>query len=181
MVGSVSGSSSWSAQQASSVSAAQRHKEMFNKLDANSDGKVDESELKAILSADGKGTDARTLIKKIDTDGNGTIDQTENDAFLTKSESTKKPSGPPSGPPSGGRAHAGGGAGKAESTSSSSSSSKVFDVMDTNKDGKVSFMERLMFDLQHPDAVKQKYVQSYNQNGQSAGTDTTGGSLNALV
>lgn len=37
---------------------------------------------------------------------------------------------------------------------SSTQVAKVFDPRDTNKDGRVSFMEQLMYDFKHPDKVK---------------------------
>jgi Ca2+-binding EF-hand superfamily protein len=140
MVSSVSSNSSlWASQVANANSAAQRHKEMFERLDANSDGKIDTSELKAGLPTQGNGKDAAAIMKEVDTSGDGVIDEGENDAFLTKMESNKKAGGPPPGaPPAGGPPPGGGGM---KSGSSSVSATKIFDKLDTNKDGKVSLQE----------------------------------------
>ena len=63
----------------------------------------------------------------------------------------------------------GGGAGSAPSSASSSSSStKVYDPRDTNKDGTVSFMEQMMYDLKHPESSNSKSTSSastYNSTG----------------
>jgi Ca2+-binding EF-hand superfamily protein len=133
MVSSVSGSSFAGFQSYGAVSATQRHKDMFNRLDADSDGKITLAELKAGRPADGKGPDVQKIMEKADTNGDGAIDETENENFLSKMDA-QRPQGPPPGPPpSGGR-------GKGVNETSDSSTA-IFDKLDTNKDGKVSLAE----------------------------------------
>jgi hypothetical protein len=59
----------------------------------------------------------------------------------------------PAGGPRGGAPH--GGAKESSGTKGSSSSNKVYDKKDTNKDGTVSAMEEIVYDLVHPDEAKQ--------------------------
>jgi Ca2+-binding EF-hand superfamily protein len=155
MVGSVSSTSTSAYTTAGTTSATQRHKDMFAKLDANGDGKVDTLELSAVTSKNSKGPDAAALMKQIDTNGDGSISETENDTFLTVMENPMKGNakgamgaaagGRPPGPPPGG---APGGA-----SSTAASTTKVFDKFDTNQDGKVS-MEELMAGLAKEEASK---------------------------
>ena len=174
----------WTSQMATVNSATQRDNEMFQKLDTNGDGKIDASELKSAMPS---GVDTKSLMKQIDSNSDGSIDQSEFNAFLAKADGTMKSGGPPPGsPPPGGGAKASGNAGGL--SASSSSSCKIYDPMDTNKDGKVSFMERLMYGFKHPESVKKTSgqtnsvtnTQAYDQRGQSI-TDTNSGLLNALV
>jgi len=158
----------------SPISTAQRHREVFNKLDVNGDGKISESELQALIPKDGKGPDVKTLLKQIDTEGDGTINLNELNSFLTKIESQKKPSG---------GQHAGGGPKGGGKVSGGSSNAKIYDVMDTNKDGTVSIMEKLMYEINHPTAsatTSAQTAQSYNKDGRSIAT-MSGKSLNVLV
>ena len=78
-----------------------------------------------------------------------------------------RPAGMPGGgPPSGGSPA--GGAGKSSGAGSSSSSNKTYDKKDTNKDGTVSAMEELAYDLKNPgDAAKTSTTAKINSNGGS--------------
>ena len=91
------------------------------------------------------------------------------DAFADiKKTMTQRPAGPPSGgaPPSGGSR-------KTASAEGSSSSSKVYDKMDVNKDGTVSWKEKQDYVQQHPD---------YSGNaGSTAKIDSDRGQLDALA
>ena len=136
MVGSVSGNTNRLSIDLGSVSSSQRHAAMFKKLDANGDGKIDETELGASGKLTGK--EAAAIMKKADINGDGTIDSTENDAFLSNVEAQRGAKTPPPGPPP-----SGGGPHGAHSGGSSGSSSEIFDKLDTNKDGKVSLEELL--------------------------------------
>ena len=67
----------------------------------------------------------------------------------------------------------GGGASSAQVT-------KVYDQRDTNKDGKVSFMEQLMFDLKYPDKAEKANgnkiikAETYDRSGNmSAGSQSS--------
>lgn len=119
-------------------STVQRHQDMFAKLDKNGDQTIDVVELQAGAPADGQGKDAATILKEADTSGDGTIDASENENFLSKLESSGKPSGPkPSGPPPGGAPPRGATGGSKESED------QVYDARDTNRDGVVSLQELL--------------------------------------
>ncbi|HMA65251.1 MAG: EF-hand domain-containing protein [Fibrobacterota bacterium] len=56
---------------------------MFKKIDSNSDGGVDKSELEAIAGS-GSTTDVSQLFSKIDTNSDGIIDESENESALQK-------------------------------------------------------------------------------------------------
>ena len=128
--------------QSRGASSDERSKELFGKIDTNGDGTVDKTELQTVtdkIKAD-TGQDASDLFGKLDTDGDGKITQTEFDAGRPdKSTASAQGAGgpPPGGPPPGG----GGGA------SASSDSSTVYDPLDTNKDGVVSELERLVGEI----------------------------------
>jgi hypothetical protein len=82
------------------------------------------------------------------------------------------------GPPAGGRPAGmpgggppAGGAGKTSGAGSSSSSNKTYDKKDTNKDGTVSTMEEIAYDLKNPgDVAKTSTTAKININGGSIDT-----------
>lgn len=82
-----------------------------------------------------------------------------------------------------GKASGGGGAPKAKAASSSSSSSssdsKIYDKMDTNKDGTVSSQEKTAYLLVHPEEAA-KDTESMNYNGQGNQSENQGG-LSAII
>ncbi len=174
------------------TSVSDRAKQMIKKLDTNGDGKISLSELQAGAPKDGKGKDAASIMKETDTNNDGEIDESELEASMTKMDAKMKAMGPPPGPPpSGGAQKSQSSSGQTNSTDSSSSSSsdnKIYDPRDTNKDGKVSFMEELTYDLKHPedakktsssnnqDQIAQAYDESGNKNGGSVGEN-----LNTVV
>jgi Ca2+-binding EF-hand superfamily protein len=137
MVGSVGGKAPQLSIDLSYLTSSQRHAEILRKLDANADGKIDESELQAVVPDKGNGKDAASIIKAANTNGDGGIDSSENDALLSKLEPQGKPKAPPPGPRPSGGAHG------VQPGSSSEDHSKIFDRLDTNKDGKVSMQELL--------------------------------------
>ncbi len=74
------------------------------------------------------------------------------DIKKTVSERPAASGGSAGGPPPGGAPP--GGAGKSSSAGGSSSSNKVYDKMDANKDGTVSWQEEQDYYQKHPEAVK---------------------------
>jgi Ca2+-binding EF-hand superfamily protein len=116
--------------------------DLFSKVDANSNGSVDETEMTAFTDKMKTETrrDSPSSFSELDTDSDGLLSQAEFDAV--------KPGGPPDGaggmqgaggpPPAGGAGRPGG----AQATESTSSST-TYDALDTNEDGTVSEMERL--------------------------------------
>ncbi len=56
---------------------------MFNKIDSNSDGGIDKSELEAIAGSSST-TDISQLFSKMDTNSDGKIDESENESALKK-------------------------------------------------------------------------------------------------
>ena len=109
-------------------------------LDANGDGSVDKSEFTKGMTAKGMSEeDAASKFDSIDTKKTGKITASDIETDLKNNPPPKgdAPSGPP---PSGGAGKSGG---------TSSSSSTTYDVKDTNKDGKVSAMEELVYEIKN--------------------------------
>jgi hypothetical protein len=93
------------------------------------------------------------------------------DAFADiKTTMSQRPPGHPSGPPPGGPPP--GGAGKTSGTQDSSDSDKVYDKMDVNKDGTVSWKEKQDYVQQHPDS---------GNAGSTTKIDSGRGALDALA
>ena len=96
---------------------------MFNKIDTNSDGSIDKTELSALIQEHSQ--DASSLVDKIfsdqDTNQDGLISQVESDSSLAKlgQEMTS-------------------GSGMSAMSGMPPSPEKIFDTADTNKDGFVS-------------------------------------------
>ena len=118
--------------------------DLFGKVDANSDGSVDEAEMTAFTDKmkTETGLDSPSSFAELDSDSDGLLSQAEFDAG--------KPSGPPGGsgamqgaggPPPAGGPGGPGGAGATKGTESASST--TYDPLDVNEDGTVSEMERL--------------------------------------
>jgi Ca2+-binding EF-hand superfamily protein len=116
-------------------------KEMFKKLDANSDGGIDKSEfLNGTKKKDGTANkNAEKIFAEIDSNSDGKIDETENTAAVKKMAQKGPPPSKPQGPPPGGAS--------GTSTSSTSSSTNKYNKMDANKDGVVSTQEKLEYIL----------------------------------
>lgn len=118
--------------------------DLFSKVDANSDGSVDETEMTAFTDKmkTETGLDSPSSFTELDSDSDGLLSQTEFD--------TGKPSGPPGGagamqgaggPPAAGGP--GGPGGPKGTQSTESASNTTYDPLDVNEDGTVSEMERL--------------------------------------
>ncbi len=126
---------------------------MFSKIDGNSDGSLDKTELKSLadkIKAD-TGIDVSGKLEKLADDNGGTVSKDQFKAALEK----ERPSGPPEGaggPPGAGGPSGAGGAGGAGG--SQSSTSKTYDKLDTNQDGVVSELERLVGELKSAAASK---------------------------
>lgn len=123
-------------------------------LDANGDGSLDKKEFITGLTAKGvSADDAEKQFDRIDTKKTGTITQAdlESDIKNTIGKGGPPPGGkggpPPSGGPTG--ASTAGGAGQANG-SASTNSAKTYDKADANKDGTVTSMEALVYQLKHP-------------------------------
>lgn len=129
--------------------------DLFSKVDSNGDGSLDKSELHTLaakIKAD-TGTDVSDKLDKLANDNGGKVSKEQ---FQTAMEK-ERPPGPPGGMGGmggpGGPGGAGGpsGAGGAQSASNSG---KTYDKLDTNQDGTVSEMERLMGELKNAGASK---------------------------
>jgi Ca2+-binding EF-hand superfamily protein len=139
-------------------------KELFNQVDTNSNGSVDETEMKAFtdkVKAD-TGHDSPTTFAKLDSNsdgkltqaeftagkssggskGTGRAEEAENAADTDDARGVKGVGGPP---PSGGSGAAQGfkAAGGTGGTGSTTSASTSYDPLDSNHDGTVSELERL--------------------------------------
>lgn len=158
----VSGSSDpWAAMKAQ---RSQMQARMFAKVDTDGSGGVDQAELKTMLSDISQKTgvtiagDAAETFSKMDSNADGSLSSEELDQGMQSlmppppstmdfaqmrgadggDNGTGGPDGPGGPPPTGGPG-ASGGAGKSESASA-----KTYDKLDTNQDGTVSELERLV-------------------------------------
>lgn len=113
--------------------------DLFAKVDTDGDGKVSQDELKVLTDKiqEDTGQDVSQDFAKLDTDGDGALSQTEFEAGRPQppegSQGAQGPRGP-GGP---------GGPGGAQGTASST----TYDPLDTNRDGTVSEVERMVGEL----------------------------------
>lgn len=117
--------------------------DLFAKIDTDSDGSVSKEELQALTDKikEKTGIDVSEDFSKLDTDGNGQLSQTEFDAGRPSSaEGQQAVQGAGGPPPAGGPDGAAG-------TKGASSSDTTFDPLDTNQDGTVSEVERMVGEL----------------------------------
>lgn len=137
--------------------------DLFGKVDTDSSGTLDETELQTLLDhmANGPGssttgttetdstssTAAADMLAALDTDGDGSLSESEFDAGRPDNGgqgggmAAMGANRPP--PPPGGMGGAGGvGGAGSTSSSSSTSTSTTYDPLDTNEDGVVSALER---------------------------------------
>jgi hypothetical protein len=155
----------------------QMAQKFFKKADANSDGGIDKSELKTMLS-NGPGAskgaqNIDTIFAEVDANNDGKIDETENVNQMKKmaAQGGGQPGGAQGVPPAGGGASKAGASGGA----SSSSSAKVYDAKDANKDGTVSYQEEIEYDFKHPEEAKNNSSANTTDNQQnSAGYNKLG-------
>ena len=143
--------------------------DLFSKVDTDSDGVVSQDELQVLTDKikSESGQDVSQDFSLLDADGSGSLSQAEFDAGRPQSPAGAQgpqgaqgpggPGGPGGPPPSGGP----GGAGKTES-----SSSTTYDSLDTNQDGTVSEMERMVGELQEA-------VASLASSSDASGNTTT--------
>jgi len=125
--------------------------DLFAKVDTNSDGSLDADELKVLtdkIQSD-TGQDVSTQFSKLDTDGDSKLSQTEFEAGRPQAaqsagdaQGAQGAVGPKGPPPAGGPGGAQG-ASKQDTT---------YDELDTNQDGTVSELERLVGELQNASA-----------------------------
>jgi Ca2+-binding EF-hand superfamily protein len=122
--------------------------DLFAKVDTDGDGSVSKDELQVLadkMKSD-TGQDVVQDFSKLDTDGDGKLTQTEFEAGRPQppegAQSAQGSEGPKGPPPAGGP-----GGGK-----SASKSDTTYDPLDTNQDGTVSELERLVGELQSASA-----------------------------
>ncbi|WP_296509028.1 EF-hand domain-containing protein [Rhodoferax sp.] len=145
--------------------------DLFAKVDTDGDGFISKDELQVLtdkIKSD-TGQDVSQDFSKLDTDGSGSLSQAEFEAGRPQppqgaqssggTQGAQGPGGPGGPPPGGGR----GGAGKTES------SNTTYDPLDTNQDGTVSEMERLVGEIQNA-------VSSLSDSSSEAGSDSTSAS-----
>lgn len=140
--------------------------DLFSKVDTDSDGAVSQDELQVLTDKikSESGQDVSQDFSLLDADGSGSLSQAEFDAGRPQPpagaqgpQGAQGPGGPGGPPPSGGP----GGAGKTES-----SSTTTYDSLDTNQDGTVSEMERMVGELQEA-------VASLASSSDASGNTTT--------
>ncbi|WP_374256832.1 hypothetical protein [Aquabacterium sp.] len=155
-----SGSSAWSSMGAISSSRAQMKEKLFSKVDSDSSGGVDATELQSMLDDIAKhtgtssSTSAADALKSLDSNGDGSLDADELDqgmkSLMPEPPSTMAfaqsraeggvqgaggpPPPPPPPPPSDDAS--------SDASSTSSTSATSYDPLDTNQDGTVSAEER---------------------------------------
>lgn len=122
--------------------------DMFSKVDSNGDGSLDKSELKALAAKikSDTGTDVSEKLDKLADDNGGKVSKDQFQAALEK----ERPSGPPGSM---------GGPGGASGTQSASKDDKTYDRLDTNRDGIVSEIERLVGELTNASGSKGRDAQ----------------------
>ena len=145
------------AQSRSTGGSGGNQEDLFAKVDTNSDGSIDADELKVLTNKiqSDTGQDVSTQLSKLDTDSDGKLSQTEFEAGRPQPpegagaaqgmQSGQGASGPKGPPPAGGP----GGPGGAKGASSENS---TYDPLDTNQDGTVSELERMVGELQNASA-----------------------------
>ncbi len=156
-----------------SFDASKMASQIVKKLDANGDGSVDKSEF--IKGMATKGISADEASKKFDSiDTNKTGKITQSDIESDIKSTVKKGSGSAGGHPSGTAGKSGG--------ASQSSSSTSYDVKDTNKDGTVSAVEELVYDMKHASSSTSKTSDtSTNQSEKSSGQQKVGSIIDVTV
>ena len=139
--------------------------DLFSKVDTDSDGAVSQDELQVLTDKikSESGQDVSQDFSLLDADGSGSLSRAEFDAGRPQPpagaqgpQGAQGPGGPGGPSPSGGP----GGAGKTES------SSTTYDSLDTNQDGTVSEMERMVGELQEA-------VASLASSSDASGNTTT--------
>ncbi len=120
--------------------------DLFAKVDTDGDGTVSKDELQVLtdkIKSD-TGQDVSQDFSKLDTDGDGKLSQTEFEAGRPQppegAQSAQGGDGPKGPPPAGGPGGPGGAQG-------ASSSNTTYDPLDTNRDGTVSEVERMVGEL----------------------------------
>jgi Ca2+-binding EF-hand superfamily protein len=111
---------------------------LFSKADGNGDNKIDKSELTTLASQikSKTGMDVSAKLEKLADDNGGSVTKEQFQAAMEK----ERPSGGPAGMS---------GPGSAGGAKSASSENKTYDSLDTNQDGTVSEMERLIGELKN--------------------------------
>jgi hypothetical protein len=169
MIGSVAGS----------TSSAPYLTQLFKKLDANTDGSIDQAELTSVsanrASIPQSTTDAKGIINRIDTDSDGKIAESEFESFAislrqngsgTTGEAASAEGGPHGMPPGGGHRTPRSTSGTSASSKSTGSTGATCDPKDANEDGVVSLQEETQYDIAHPSAASMNNpVTSYNSSG----------------
>jgi Ca2+-binding EF-hand superfamily protein len=115
---------------------------MMKELDSNQDGSIDKKEFVTGLTAKGvSAEDAAKQFDAIDTQKTGSIGKA--DIANAIQSGALKP--PPGGRPAGGGDRDGDRGGKPAGGAGGAAASKTYDAADTNKDGKVSEVEALVY------------------------------------
>jgi Ca2+-binding EF-hand superfamily protein len=134
---------------------------MMSDLDSNKDGTISKDEFASGMTSKGMSSaDAEKMYDAIDTKKTGSITKSDIENAV-KNGDIKPPSGGGRPPPSGGSGKPGGAGG-----AGGSSDSKTYDPADTNKDGKVSAEEALIYSLKHP-SVSNTETTNSSQLGQN--------------
>jgi Ca2+-binding EF-hand superfamily protein len=129
--------------------SSQMAAKMVKDLDTNNDNTLSKAEFVDGLKSKGVAqADAEKMFSSLDTKGTGKVTQTDIEASI------KKMGDQGGAPPSGGGAQ-----GKAKSDDS-----KVYDEKDTNKDGVVSALEELAYNLTHIQNTNKDQKSSANEN-----------------
>lgn len=118
--------------------------DLFAKVDTDGDGSVSQDELQVLTDKikEDTGQDVSQDFAKLDTDGDGQLTQTEFEAGRPPEDAQRAQGGdgPKGPPPAGGPGGPGGAQG-------ASSSDTTYDALDTNRDGTVSEVERMVGEL----------------------------------
>lgn len=117
--------------------------DLFSRIDTNGDGSIDKDEMTVVTDKfkSDTGKDGSDMFTQLDSDGDSKLTQAEFDAGRPEKSGSPQGAGGP--PPGGGPGKTRGGGG----AQSASGDSTTYDPLDTNKDGVVSELERLVGEL----------------------------------
>ncbi len=135
---------------------------IFKKIDANGDGSLDKSEIQAATK--GRiGPSPELILSKFDTNHDDKLSEAEFKDSLKKMGGPGG-TGPKGGMPPGGMGRMPPGGAPPSGGKSGSSDMNVYDKKDLNKDGIVTYQEKIEYALQHPEEKTESHAEANDSN-----------------